>query len=402
MRAPSSLYSTGKFKVVLFITAFALVAGILFYSQNIINRLLDKQREVLDLYVRSLEYLASDKPGTGDLSFVFDEVIRSIDFPLVLTDAENNPIPPFPAYARNVHLDTTLTDAQQEAVVRDIIAQLDRENEPIKVTLQDSIVLNLVHYGEADLIRELRWLPYIEIALASLFVFVGYIGFSYFKRSEQSNIWVGMAKETAHQLGTPLSSILGWLELLKTHTPGNASAQETLSEMENDVQRLNKVADRFSKIGSKPDLKEEDVREVITGVINYISRRIPKSGRTVELVIETSGVFPARINRELFEWVIENLMKNALDAMEGPSGQISFALSHGGHKTIIDVTDTGKGIDPKLHKDIFRPGFSTKKRGWGLGLSLSRRIIQDYHKGKLFVKQSAVGQGTTFRIVLVQ
>ncbi|MFN0156586.1 MAG: sensor histidine kinase [Bacteroidota bacterium] len=402
MKSNSALFSTGNFKVSLLLVAFGLVIGILLYSQSIIDRLLVKQREVLELYVRSLEYLASDKPGTGDLSFVFDEVIRSIDFPLVLTDAGNEPIQPFGAYARNVHLDTTLSADEQEQFLRDIIANLDRENEPIKVTLQDSIILNLVHYGEADLIRQLRWLPFIEITLASLFIFIGYIGFSYIKRSEQSNIWVGMAKETAHQLGTPLSSILGWLELLKSHAADNASTQETLREMENDVERLNKVADRFSKIGSKPDLKEEDVYEVIAGVITYFSRRIPKSGRTVELVIETPGRFPAQMNRELFEWVIENLMKNALDAMEGPNGKISFALSQSGEKTCIDVADAGKGIDPKLHKDIFRPGFSTKKRGWGLGLSLSRRIIQDYHKGKLFVKQSGVGQGTTFRIVLVK
>ncbi len=172
--------------------------------------------------------------------------------------------------------------------------------------------------------------------------------------------------------------------------------------MQNDVERLNKVAARFSKIGSPPDLKEENLTEVIEGVIHYISRRLPRSGRKVELLIETPGEFHAHINRELFEWVIENLMKNALDAMEGPSGKISFALSQNGERTTIDVTDTGKGIDPKFHKEVFRPGYSTKKRGWGLGLSLSRRIIENYHKGKLYVKQSAVGSGTTFRIKLVR
>jgi signal transduction histidine kinase len=390
----------GTFKIFLLVAAFALVVGILLYSQSITNRLLDKQREVLGLYVRSLEYLASDRPGSGDISFIFDEVIRSIDFPLVLTDAGNNPLQPFGSYARNIRLDSTLGEAEQERVLRDVIAALDRENRPIRVSLRDSVVLNYVHYGESDLIRQLRWVPFIEISLAALFVLIGYIGFSYIKRNEQSNIWVGMAKETAHQLGTPLSSMMGWLELVKQRVADQPALAETIGEMENDVERLNKVAARFSKIGSRPDLREENVVEVIEGVTRYISRRMPKTGRRVDLVIETPGTFRAAINRELFEWVVENLMKNALDAMEGPAGRISFALQQTGERLIIDVSDTGKGIDPKLHKEIFRPGFSTKKRGWGLGLSLSRRIIEDYHRGKLFVKQSSPGRGTTFRIRL--
>jgi signal transduction histidine kinase len=209
-----------------------------------------------------------------------------------------------------------------------------------------------------------------------------------------------MAKETAHQLGTPLSSLMGWLERLKSAIPVSPAQMDTLHEMERDVERLNKVAARFSKIGSKPDLKEENVTAVIEGVIQYISRRLPRSGKRVELLLETPDEYRARINRELFEWVVENLTKNALDAMEEPSGKISFAIAEAGTKLTIDVTDTGKGIDPKFHKEIFRPGYSTKKRGWGLGLSLSKRIIEDYHRGKLFVKSSLPGEGTTFRIRL--
>jgi len=175
---------------------------------------------------------------------------------------------------------------------------------------------------------------------------------------------------------------------------------ESLEEMEQDIARLNKVAARFSKIGSRPDLKEEDVAAVIQEVISYIAKRIPRSGKKVDLLIETPGEFRAMINRELFEWVIENLMKNALDAIEGSAGRIVFHLTQARGKTTIDVTDTGKGIDAKFHKDVFRPGYSTKKRGWGLGLSLSKRIIEDNHKGRLFVKGSTPGVGTTFRIRL--
>jgi signal transduction histidine kinase len=390
---------TANFKILLLIIAIAIVVGMLFYSQNMIDRLLKKEREVVDLYARSIEYLASPQSSTGDISFVFQEIVQSIDFPMVLTDAQNEPIQPIKTSARNVVIDTTLSADQQVARLKILMAEMDKQNEPIRVT-QDSVVLNYLHYGESDLIRRLRWLPYIQFALAGMFILIAYVGFSYIKRSEQSNIWVGMSKETAHQLGTPLSSMMGWLELAKEHSAGNPQLRETVDEMGNDIERLNKVAARFSKIGSKPDLKEESLTEVIQGVINYIGKRIPKSGKSIELAITTPGDFRAHINRELFEWVIENLMKNALDAMDEPTGRISFRIEQLGKHTTIDVSDTGKGIDPKHHKDVFRPGYSTKKRGWGLGLSLSKRIIEDYHRGKLFVKQSAVGAGTTFRIRL--
>ncbi len=389
-----------NFKIFLLVVAISIVVGMLFYSQNMIDRLLAKEREVVDLYARSLEYLASEKSSNSDISFVFNEIVRAIDFPMVLTDAENNPIRPIKTSARNIEIDTTKPPEEQEAQLRKIIAALDQQNTPIKVAIQDTIVLNYLHYGESDMIQRLRRLPFIQFALAGLFILLAYVGFSYIKRSEQSNIWVGMSKETAHQLGTPLSSMMGWIELAKEHARDNPQLSETVGEMSNDIERLNKVAARFSKIGSKPDLKPENLTEVIQGVIDYIKKRIPKSGKNIELKITTAGDFRANINRELFEWVIENLMKNALDAMEQTSGSISFRIEQSGRTTTIDVSDTGKGIDPKHHKDVFRPGFSTKKRGWGLGLSLSKRIIEEYHKGKLFVKQSSIGGGTTFRIKL--
>jgi len=386
---------TNTFKILLLIVASGLVAGMLLYSQQIVKQLLERERDIVDLYARSLEFVANDKSGIGDFSFSF-EVIRTIDFPIIQTDPDNNPI-----YFKNI--DTLgLTSEEKSSLLRSTVVEMAARNRPIRIALNDTLVLNYVYYGESEMIRQLRWLPIIEISLAGIFIFIAYIGFSYIKRSEQSNIWVGMAKETAHQLGTPLSSIMGWLELVKTDAGENPKLIETIREMQNDVDRLNKVTARFSKIGSKADLKEENLSDVIQGVIDYVGRRLPRSGKRVELTIETPGAFPAMINRELFEWVIENLMKNALDAMEGPAGRISFAIARSGHKTTIDVTDTGKGIDPKFHKEVFRPGYSTKKRGWGLGLSLSKRIIEDYHKGKLHVKQSAVGAGTTFRIRLTK
>jgi signal transduction histidine kinase len=389
--------TAGNFRILLLILASLFVIGMLLYSGRITDALLERERKVVALYARSLEFIAANSPEAGDVSFAF-EVIQAIDFPIILTDPDNNRL-----YAKNLDADTTvMSGVEKTQFFRRTIAEMDSSNRPIKILTSDSLVINIVHYGESRTIRQLRWLPVGELAISFIIVVIAYIGFSYIKRSEQSNIWVGMAKETAHQLGTPLSSLMGWLERLKGSPPGDPGVPETLQEMNQDVERLNKVAARFSKIGSKPDLKEENIAAVIEGVMGYIGRRIPRSGKKISLVLETPGEFPAHINRELFEWVIENLMKNALDAMEGPEGKISFAISRTGARTTIDVSDTGKGIDPKFHKEIFRPGYSTKKRGWGLGLSLSKRIIEDYHRGKLYVKQSAPGSGTTFRIRLVR
>jgi signal transduction histidine kinase len=380
-----SIGAAGKLKILLLVLASLFVIGMLLYSSRITDALLERERKVVALYARSLEFIAANNTEAGDVSFAF-EVIQAIDFPIILTDPDNNRL-----YAKNLDTDTSsLPESQRTPFFQKTIAEMD------SILANDSLVINIVHYGESSIIRQLRWLPVSELSIAFIIVIIAYIGFSYIKRSEQSSIWVGMAKETAHQLGTPLSSLMGWLERLKSAIPVTPAQMDTLHEMERDVERLNKVAARFSKIGSKPDLKEENV----TPVIQYISRRLPRSGKRVELLLETPGEYRARINKELFEWVVENLTKNALDAMEEPAGKISFAIAQAGTKLTIDVTDTGKGIDPKYHKEIFRPGYSTKKRGWGLGLSLSKRIIEDYHRGKLFVKSSMPGEGTTFRIRL--
>jgi len=387
--------TTGNFRILLLVLASLFVIGMLLFSGRITDQLLERERKVVALYARSIEFITSNSTQDSDLSFAF-EVIQAIDFPIVLTDPQNNR-----TFTKNLEEDTSaMSPEQRDRFFQFLIAEMDAENMPIRVLGADSTVLSVVHYGESALIRQLRWLPVSELAIAFLIVIIAYVGFSTIKRSEQSSIWVGMAKETAHQLGTPLSSMMGWLERLKGMLAKSPAQGEILTEMEHDVERLNKVAARFSKIGSKPDLKEEDLAGVIEGVITYIARRLPRTGKKIEMTLDTPGEYRARINRELFEWVIENLTKNALDAMEGPAGKITFTITTAGKRVIIDVTDSGKGIDPKLHKEIFRPGYSTKKRGWGLGLSLSKRIIEDYHRGKLFVKSSTPGGGTTFRIRL--
>jgi hypothetical protein len=229
---------------------------------------------------------------------------------------------------------------------------------------------------------------------------IGYIGFSSIKRSEQSNIWVGMAKETAHQFGTPISSLMGWLEMLKINYKEPDKVLDITEEISNDVEKLNKITYRFSKIGAKPELIKKNVIEELKQVIAYFERRLPQTGKSVELNISGDENAYADINSELFEWVIENLIKNALDAIEGTSGKIEMSVKEFKKRVEIEVNDSGKGIEMKRRKDVFRPGYSTKKRGWGLGLSLSKRIIEGYHGGKIFVKSSMPGEGTTFKIIL--
>lgn len=392
---------SSELKVVLLVLAFVIVAGTLWYTHSIVRDLEANQKHIANLYARSFEFIGSGRTQSGDYSFILEEIIRNIDFPMVLSNAANEPLEPFGVNIRNITLDSTLSPDGQRNHLRRLIASMDEKNPRIKVEVGDSVILSYVHYGESTLITRLRYLPYIELAVVALFIFIGYVSFSYIKRSEQSSIWVGMARETAHQLGTPISSMMGWVELLRLQTGStNPKFVETLHDMDNDLQRLQKIANRFSRIGSKPDLKEENLIEIIEKVIAYFQRRIPQTGKRVQLALEYASPVSANVNSELFEWVIENLIKNALDAIETGAGKITIVVSERSDMVNIDVIDTGKGIDVTFRKEVFRPGFSTKKRGWGLGLSLSKRIIESYHRGKLTLKESKPGAGATFRIKL--
>ena len=402
-----ALPRTTNIKLALLVLATAIVLGTLWYSQTLVDELLQNERNVATLYVKSLEYVANQPTDSlttqADYSFLFEQVIRSIDFPMILTDRDHRPVPPFAQSARNISPPPGTDPAVHEAYYASIVEELDLLNPPLRVTLQDTIVFNYVHYGESPIITRLRWLPLIEVAVGGLFILIGYVGFSHIKKHEQSNIWVGMAKETAHQLGTPLSSIMGWIEIMRKNARAHPEQLSLLSEMEKDLDRLQKITERFSKIGSKPLLAEENLEDVVRSVLDYFERRLPSRfarNKRIELTVKSDGNTTARINRELFEWVIENLVKNALEAIEDSEGLISFHL-HGGQGSVtIDAGDTGKGIDAKNRKDVFRPGFSTKRRGWGLGLSLSKRIIETYHNGRLTIRDSRIGRGTTFRIRL--
>ncbi len=397
-RFRSSNPSSVNIKVGLLVVAVLMAAGTLLYTQSIVHKLINREDRIAHLYAQSLQYLANDEYTSQDYSFIFDDVLSSIDFPMILTDNNNEPYLPYARNIRNVDLDTMMTVQEQHDYLVKLLKKLDGEYPPIKVTLGDRI-FSYVHYGESNLVVQLRYVPYVEFGIASLFILIGYIAFSYIKRSEQSNIWVGMARETAHQLGTPLSSLMGWTELMKSDMDEKRRA-ETISDIEQDVNRLNKVTMRFSKIGSLPELKDMLVAETIENVFSYFSKRITHTGKKVSLVFTGDKSLCAKFNPELFEWVLENLIKNALDAIANKEGKIEFNLSRDNGYIALDVSDTGKGIDMKFRRDIFRPGYSTKKRGWGLGLSLARRIIESYHDGQIILKDSKIGKGSTFRIKL--
>lgn len=390
-------------KIALIISGVLIALVVLLYTQLLAQKIQKRERDIAGLYAKSMEYLANDENSSGEYGFIFDQIIPKIDFPIIATDKDRKEI----ILTRNVEFDTTLPMSKQKEILLKEAEDMDKINSPIVVSYKDSVILNYVHYGQSGLVTELKLLPIFEFLIAGIFVFLGYIGFSYIKKNEQSNIWVGLSRETAHQLGTPLSSLLGWVEMLKNIEPQTEDLKEITNEIQNDIDKLNKIAGRFSKIGSQPKLNRENIPGVIQKVSDYFEKRIPslvgsdgKVSKKVVVDIKSNGHADANINRDLFEWVIENLMKNALDAMEKTNGKIVFNISNQNGELFIDVTDNGKGIDTKFKKDVFRPGYSTKTRGWGLGLSLSKRIIEDYHKGKLLLVESNLGKGTTFRIKL--
>jgi signal transduction histidine kinase len=389
-----------NFKIILLLIALAIAGGTLYYTQSLVNKLQERERNIIELYAKGFEYLANSSSADMDLTFLFDNIIKPIDFPIILTDSLNNINPENGLDIKNVKYDSTLTEEKKKVYLQNLVNEMDEIHPPINVTYADTIILQRVHYGDSELIKQLKFYPYLQIIIASLFIIIGYIGFSQIKRSEQSNIWVGMAKETAHQFGTPISSLMGWIEMMKINYQKPDAILDITDEISSDVEKLNKITYRFSKIGAKPEIKNQIVFEEVKKVTEYFNRRLPQTGKTVDLSVSGNQTCCAQMNGELFEWVLENLIKNALDAIESKNGKINIDIVESKKNIEIEVSDNGKGIDLRRRKDVFRPGYSTKKRGWGLGLSLSKRIVEGYHGGKIFVKHSAPDEGTTFKILL--
>jgi len=393
---PASMY----LKLILLVIASFIAAGTLIYTQQLVNDLQERERQIVKLYASSLESVARDASSGVDFTFQLD-IIKRINFTLILAEVDSNNLALEVIGQRNVLIDSTMSHDKIESELLKLTEELKKLHDPILIIIPDAHTRQAVFYGDSILVTKLMYYPYLQIIFAIIFILIFYVSFSYMKRNEQSNIWVGMAKETAHQLGTPISSLMGWQEILKMSYDKADNVLDVANEMENDLVRLNKITNRFSKIGSKPELKEEFLYEEIDKVLNYFKRRIPQSSKKVSLSVEGDRNLKCKINHELFEWVIENLIKNALDAMDNErSGLITIKFQKTNKHIEIDIIDNGKGIDLRRRKDVFRPGYSTKKRGWGLGLSLARRIIENYHKGKISVKSSVQNEGTVFQILL--
>lgn len=383
----------GGFRGVVLLFILGTGLGLHFYTQNVVNQLRSEAHSLVLFYAQMYARVVETE-SDEDISFIFEQIIRRTNFPLIITDAEK-----VPHGWKGLDVDPNDTSPEALEKVQHIVDQLDKEIEPVPVKYQDQ-TLSYLYYSDSRLVQQLQWLPYVEVGILGVFILLAFLSYANMMRSEKHNIWVGMAKETAHQLGTPLSSLMGWMEVM--HARASTGTDEIYDEMSKDIQRLQLVTRRFSEIGSKPDLKDTDLAPVLAEVSDYIRRRAPRLGRPVAIIEHYAPVHAVPLNADLFQWAVENIMKNALDAMDKPNGEINVILrrTSDGRHICIELHDNGKGISAKDRKRIFKPGYSTKKRGWGLGLNLSKRIVEEYHGGKLFVKDSRPGEGTVMRIEL--
>lgn len=377
-----------RVKIVFVLMAILVAVSSLFVSKTLTDNLKREEQGRMEVWAEAMKSL-SKADGNTDLSLVLKVLNENDYIPVILLDRRGNVTDYRNVSLRGANRADSLRDARQLAL--NWIA----EGHVIRVTIDnvDNSYIN-VCYDESLILKRLTIFPFVQLAVVVIFVVLAVFALLASKRAEQNRVWAGLSKETAHQLGTPISSLMAWVEVLKEEYPDDT----LIPELDKDVSRLRLISDRFSKIGSKPELAMVSLQEVLAHVVDYIDRRTSHNV-VIRCQLPDHDVM-VNINAALFEWVIENLCKNAVDAMNGGPGTISIAVMETGQKVAIDVADTGKGISKKNLKTVFKPGFTTKKRGWGLGLSLAKRIIEEYHKGRIFVKSSEVGVGTTFRIEL--
>ncbi len=375
-----------SWRILLAFIAILIVTGTIFYSKYLANKIANEERQKVQEWVEASTSLLNPN-NFGDTRLPLKIIQDNNDIPIIWTNEKDSILD-----HRNLDSAKVVSDNNY---VRNKLKSLKAINDPIiwKDPL-DSTKVNKYYYGHTALLSEVQYYPLVQLLIVGLFIIVTVLALRSRYRAVQNQVWAGMAKETAHQLGTPVSSLEGWVEMLK-QTQGN---EKIVPELEKDVDRLRLVSDRFGKIGSKPQLEKSNIVKQISNMTEYVRKR---ASDKVNFTINTHGEeeISAKISEPLFDWVIENLLKNSLDAMEG-RGSITIDILNQPDSINIDVSDTGKGISKQNMLRVFNPGFTTKKRGWGLGLSLSKRIISQYHKGEIFVKSSEIGKGTTFRIVL--
>ena len=381
------LKHSSNIKAALFLLGFILVIFLFTYTQGIVNELRKDNGEIVKLYAEIIAQTISDENDTN-LDFVFDEIIQKAQFPIIYSNNKKDPV-----YSKNINTG--------KSNLRKIQSTMDEQNEAIPLRYanpltNEIILIGYLHYGDSSQIEKLKWLPFIEIGAITLFILLGFISFSIIRNSEKRNIWVGMARETAHQLGTPISSLMGWLEWMK-NKPNDQ--EKIIDDISLDLERLQQVSDRFSKMGSETKIEEVNLSNIVDNIVLYFNRRIPSMGKSIIIENQLESDLKIRANGILISWAIENVVKNAIDALDN-EGIISLKSKFEKKSIIIVIEDSGKGISRKNWKNIFRPGFSTKEQGWGLGLSLTSRIINEIHGGSIYVSQSKPGQGSTIEISL--
>ncbi|MDD3404867.1 MAG: ATP-binding protein [Sphingobacteriia bacterium] len=365
------------------IVAILIVGASLLFSNKLVDNVANEERQKMEGWAEATRLFVSVDNNSEYFDFLWQIIEQNENIPVIIVDDNDDFIS-----ARNFNAIPQDTAAFYEKKIQ----ELKYKNEPIEITIHNG-EHQYLYYDDSILLKQLAYYPYIQLVIVSVFLIVVFMSFAGSKRAEQNKVWVGLSKETAHQLGTPISSLLAWVEILKSKHADDS----IINEMGKDINRLRTIAERFSKIGSKPEFIAVDFVAVVENSIAYMKSR--SSDKVVFEMEKPSQVLVANINVQLLEWVIENLCKNAIDAMDG-KGNISVKINADNHNIVMDFSDTGKGIDKKDYKNIFRPGFTTKKRGWGLGLSLARRIVRDYHHGRIFITTSEKNVGTTFRVVL--
>ncbi|HQL23406.1 MAG TPA: HAMP domain-containing sensor histidine kinase, partial [candidate division Zixibacteria bacterium] len=383
------------------VVAISLV--FIWYTLNVIDRLKEGTRSQVEKYVKMWQLAANSNTSGEELQFIFDEIIVKADFPIIVLDQNREPI-----HWRNIKgIGPTENSPKALATLRRLAESMAARNQEFPLHFGEGHV-NYFLYGDTDAITRLRYMPFVEISIVLAFLAVALVGYHNIRRSEERHIWVGMAKETAHQLGTPISSLMGWIEVMRAECdPAADRAQlqaqfaDGLENMRIDIDRLQKVANRFGQIGSIPELHPADVNRAVADAVEYFRRRLPFEGQGITLDVRRGELPPVDLNPELFGWAIENLIKNSLQAVDPKAGRVLFTTSYLPHRqcVVIDVEDNGAGIPAAAQRRIFRPGFTTKKRGWGLGLTLVRRIVEEYHRGRVTLKRSKPGE-TVFEITL--
>lgn len=381
----NKVYQTNQIlKFIFIVGAMLIVLASTIFTNRLAGKLSIEEQKKIEIWAEATRQLIlADE--TTDMNFILKIIEGNTTIPVIITDENDNMID-----YRNIKAPVK----NSENFFKNKIIQLKNKKPKLEIALKETNTKQYIYYDDSMLLKQLYIFPYVQFGIIFSFFIIVILAFASTKRAEQNKVWVGLSKETAHQLGTPISSLLAWIELLKLRYQNDT----LINDMEKDVNRLRVIADRFSKIGSKPDLKKSDLRETLTNAVNYMNNR---SSNKIEISLNFASELPVTVplNVPLFEWVIENLCKNAIDALNG-AGKINLNVKNSDNEVIIDVSDTGKGLERNLYQAIFSPGFTTKERGWGLGLSLAKRIIEEYHKGKIFVKHSEVNVGTTFRIIL--